>query len=213
MARVIADLGCHAVGLQEVDSRGGNESIRELEQRTGARAVAGPTIVESGGDYGNALLITVPVLGVEQHDLTVPGRERRGAIEARLETDSGAAVTVIVTHLGLRSRERLRQVERLLEICNRRRTREPLVVVGDFNEWNPVGRPLRRLRSGLGRTGAIRTFPAWRPMLALDRIWVRPEGIGRAVRAVATEPTRVASDHLPLVTELDLPSTRARADR
>lgn len=204
VARVITGLGCHAIGLQEVESRGAAGAVRELEERTGMRAVAGPTIVESDGDYGNILLTTARVLDTERHDLTVDGREPRGAVEARLETEAGAVFTVIVTHLGLRRRERRRQVERLIEVCRRDRVRGPLVVAGDFNEWNPLARTLRRLRRELGRAGAVRTFPAWRPILALDRIWVRAEGTGRAARAVVTELTRVASDHLPVVAELDV---------
>ncbi|MEJ2189937.1 MAG: endonuclease/exonuclease/phosphatase family protein [Acidobacteriota bacterium] len=203
VAQVITGLECVAVGLQEVDSRGATTTVRELEDRTGMQAVAGPTIIEPDGDYGNVLLTKSRGLDSEEHDLTVPGREPRGAILARLRAAEGVVFTMIVTHLGLRRQERRRQVEMLLDICGSTRIRGPLVLAGDFNEWNPRAPSLRLLRGELGPSRAVRTFPVWRPILALDRIWVRPAHAVRRVRAVRTAATRVASDHLPVVAELD----------
>jgi endonuclease/exonuclease/phosphatase family metal-dependent hydrolase len=168
------------------------------------RAIAGPTIIGTSGDYGNALLTTQRVVSTVRHDLSVPGREPRSAVVSRLATGDDAVFTAVVTHLGLARRERRRQVERLCEICARDRVREPLVVLGDFNEWNPLGLALGRLRAELGPARGVRTFPAWRPVLALDRVFVRPSVAGRGVRAVSTELTRKASDHLPVVAGLDL---------
>ncbi|MEE4273703.1 MAG: endonuclease/exonuclease/phosphatase family protein [Thermoanaerobaculales bacterium] len=204
IAAVIRGLDCDAVGLQEVDSRGARTTLGELERRTGMEAVAGSTIVESDGEYGNALLTTARILDLDRHDLTVQGREPRGAIEARLETPTESAFTMIVTHLGLKRRERHLQVERLLEICGNERLRRPLVVAGDFNEWWPFGGLLGPLRSVLDPCPAVATFPAHRPVLALDRIWTALHGRRSRVRAVRTALTRVASDHLPLIADLEL---------
>ena len=111
---------------------------------------------------------------------------------------------MIVTHLGLKRRERRLQVKRLLEICGNERLHHPLVVVGDFNEWWPLGGPLESLRSVLDPCAAVATFPARRPILALDRIWTTPRGRRSRVRAARNALTRVASDHLPLIADLEL---------
>jgi endonuclease/exonuclease/phosphatase family metal-dependent hydrolase len=64
-----------------------------------------------------------------------------------------------------------------------------------------VGRPLRWLHARLGRTPTLPTFPAGLPLLALDRVWVHPRA---ALRALRVHRTRVASDHLPLVADLEI---------
>jgi endonuclease/exonuclease/phosphatase family metal-dependent hydrolase len=204
IAEVIRALRCDVVGLQEVDSRRARTALGELEGETGMESVAGATIVESDGEYGNALLTTARVLAVHRHDLTVEGREPRGAIEVRLAARTGPVFTMIVTHLGLRRSERRRQVERLLAICSNDRRGRPLVVAGDFNEWWPFSRSLGILRSELGPSRAVPTFPAGRPVLALDRIWTTPIRPRSGVRAVRTALSRVASDHCPLFADLEL---------
>lgn len=104
-AAVITELQCDAVGLQEVDSRYCSSAIDTIERHTGMRAVPGVTMSTPSGDYGNVLLSRVAVRGVRRHDLTVDNREPRGALEAELEADGGAAFRMIVTHLGLRRSE------------------------------------------------------------------------------------------------------------
>ena len=206
VAEVIADLECQVVGMQEVDCRGAATTLAELEQETQLTALSGATIVGSDGDYGNALLTSGEVLEIIRHDISVPGREPRGAIEARLAIADGTELVVVVTHLGLWPSERRRQVGRLLDMCRRRRSEVPVVVAGDFNEWRPLAKPLRLLARELGRTRAVRTFPAWRPLLALDRIWTGSLRIEQGPRAVKSPLAKVASDHLPLIVDLATPS-------
>jgi endonuclease/exonuclease/phosphatase family metal-dependent hydrolase len=203
VAGVIRSLGCRAIGLQEVDSRGAATTLVELERLTGMRAVAGATITQADGDYGNALLTSAPVSEVHRHDLSVPGREPRGALEATLQIASGSPVTVMVTHLGLHRRGRRRQIRRLLELVERTAADRPLVLVGDFNEWWPWAPPLRRLSRIFGNGRAVPTFPAHRPLLALDRVWAGPGSTIRDLRASSNAETRVASDHLPLTADID----------
>ena len=203
-ATVIAELDCDAVGLQEVDSRGHPSTLAELEQRTGMRAVPGVTMSTPTGDYGNVLLTSCTVLDVDRHDLSVEGREPRGALGAVLEAGDGSVFRMVVTHLGLRRSERRIQLERLLPILDRRDERGPLVLVGDLNEWRPASSVLSRLRRVFGRSTAPRTFPASRPMLPLDRIWVRPSEALVDLRAHRSTLARQASDHLPLVATMDL---------
>ena len=65
------------------------------------RAVPGPTILRGDGHYGNALLTSRPVGDIRRLDLSVPGREPRGALDVTIAVRRGKTVRVVVTHLGL----------------------------------------------------------------------------------------------------------------
>ena len=73
-----------------------------------------------------------------------------------------------------------------------------MIALGDINEWLPIGRPLRWLHGLLGAPPSQRTFPTWLPLLALDRVWVRPRSSLADLRTHTGSPARVASDHYPL---------------
>jgi endonuclease/exonuclease/phosphatase family metal-dependent hydrolase len=202
VAAVLREIDADFVGLQEIDARPGADAtsmqMHYLADTLGLHAVAGPTIVREGGHYGNALLSRRPAREVRHIDLTVYRREPRAAIDADFEA-GGAPVRVLVTHLGLLPGERRTQVRRLLDALGD----EPdalTVVCGDINEWFAVGRPLRWLHARLGRTQGVPTFPAGFPVFALDRLWVHPR---TALRALRVHRTSAASDHLPLVADLE----------
>jgi endonuclease/exonuclease/phosphatase family metal-dependent hydrolase len=207
VAAVLGEVSADVFALQEVhsDARGGGslDQARFLADAMGFGAVAGPTLRRRGGDFGNLLLTRLPVQSVRRHDLSVPGREPRGAIEVLLERP-GARLRVVVVHLGLRARERATQARSLLDGVGTSPPEETLVVLGDFNEWLPWRAALRLPRRRFGAFPALRTFPAWRPVLALDRVWVEPAA--RLLQlAVHRSPLGVqASDHLPLVARVRL---------
>jgi endonuclease/exonuclease/phosphatase family metal-dependent hydrolase len=223
IAQVIREIGAEILGLQEVDSgRGGKSRFAQLEELadlSGYHVTPGPTILRDDRRFGNLLLTGERVRETRRLDLSLPGREPRGAIDADLDID-GMPLRVIVTHLGLWPGERRVQVRRLLDVLKEERDRLT-VILGDINEWIPGSRPLRWMNRVLGRSPAPRTFPSVFPLLALDRIWVWPRRALLAVRAHRTPLARVASDHLPVkavvaaipvVTER-IPEVEAEAER
>jgi endonuclease/exonuclease/phosphatase family metal-dependent hydrolase len=119
VARVLSHLDAHLIGLQEVgtDFTGGRKSgqMEQLAKATGLQAIAGHTIELQTGPYGNVLLTSWRVLNSRLLDLSLRGREPRGAIDAELAI-GGETVRVVVTHLGLHAAERRYQVRRLLEV-------------------------------------------------------------------------------------------------
>lgn len=200
VAQVIRDLGADVIGLQEVDSRHG-ESIEAMQMdylshATGLKAVAGPAIARHERHYGNLLLTRHPILDVRRIDLSVPGYEPRGALDVDLEIRH-RVVRVIVTHFGLGGGERREQTRRLLAELHQEPERLA-VVLGDFNEWFPLSRSLKKLKARLGDVPAPATYPAFFPILPLDRIWVWPEPALLEIHAHHTDVTRVCSDHLPI---------------
>ena len=205
IARVLKELDADFVGLQEVHSEtGGTQTSAQmnyLAQATRREAVAGPTIVKGKSEYGNVLLTRHRVVAIRRFDLSVPGREARGGIDADIEIN-GRSLRVIVSHLGLAAFERRLQVQRLAEVVASP-PRAPTILLMDHNEWRPVGSPLWRLDRELGKSPAPRTFPAAVPLFSLDRAWVRPARALVEAASHKTQLTKVASDHLPLKVNID----------
>jgi endonuclease/exonuclease/phosphatase family metal-dependent hydrolase len=206
IASVIRELDGDIVGLQEVDNRfaGSPESAQMdfLARETGYQAVPGPTIKLTNGHYGNVLLTRWPVVKKREIDLCFTCREPRGALETILSVH-GHEVRVIVTHLGLARAERRHQIAQLVECLGEETPAQLTVLVGDLNEWLPVSRGLRQIHRRLGRSPGLMSFPSWWPLVALDRIWVSPKEAMKKIGVHSSKLSRRASDHLPVVAELD----------
>jgi endonuclease/exonuclease/phosphatase family metal-dependent hydrolase len=202
IAGVIKELDADVIALQEVESRAtGFDMLAYLQNETGLDAIAGPTLVRGTAHYGNGLLTRCPCVHVKRVELSVAGREPRGALDVELICSSGPC-RVIATHLGLRPSERRCQVQHLLGIFEGERSL-PTVLMGDLNEWFLWGRPLRWLHRYFQHTPAPLSFPSPFPLLALDRIWVKPRSLLVRVAAHQSKLSRVASDHLPVIAVLD----------
>src|SRR6185312_2974749 len=89
-------------------------------------------------------------------------------------------------------------VKKLLDLLRHTPAHERVIVLGDINEWMPLSRPVRWMNSLLGRSVAERSFPSRWPLLALDRVWVRPRPALLALKAHHSALAAVASDHLPV---------------
>jgi endonuclease/exonuclease/phosphatase family metal-dependent hydrolase len=200
-ARVLRELDADIVGLQEVDARyhdeEGDDQAEYLAGATGMTAVSGPALVHHHGTYGNAVLTRWPVKDVRRVEIGVVGREPRAVLDTDIDV-GGFEVRVIVTHFGLRTAERRVQTEMLVRMLGPRRD-GCTILLGDFNEWVPIGHTLRRLHAELGRSRGVRSFPSRLPVLALDRIWVRPARALVALQAHRSRIASAASDHLPVV--------------
>lgn len=208
IAEVIEHLDADIIALQEVEHRevAGVPIADWLADRLGVHAVRGDTFRRGLHDYGNLVLTRLPPDKVIRHDLSVPRREPRGAIEVHITLPCGRW-RIIGTHLGLRARERRIQMARLAALADAAGD-DPVVVAADFNEWRPMFRPERRLGRGFVAGPARATFPATRPAIGLDRICVRPAAALVRARAMSDRDARTASDHLPIVATLRWPVGR-----
>jgi len=200
------------LALQEIDARGRTGAAQPfglLRKALGSHAVEAPTITAEDGYYGHMLISRWPIHEAGLHDLCFPGREPRCAIVATILSPAGP-LRVLSAHFGLRMRERRWQAARLGRLA--RDTPDPVLALGDFNEWAWRGAVHRAFARVFPSWTRHRTYPARLPLFALDRIYCRPREI---LGPSWTDPAaRGASDHLPLIAEVELaPSASDRKCR
>jgi endonuclease/exonuclease/phosphatase family metal-dependent hydrolase len=204
VASVIGELDADIVALQEFTY----PASVALETRSPVvltldayECALGPTRQNVTQCFGNALFTRHPIGDVHRIDLSVERREPRGALAATVEV-RGVPVHVLAAHLGLRVHERRFQVRQIAEYLDSVRN-TLCVVLGDFNDWLPGRSVAHVLDRRLGRPPRPASFPVFLPVVALDRIWVHPMRALKRMFTHATPTARVASDHLPVVADID----------
>lgn len=199
---VISELDADVIALQEV--------LRPFEEPDPLERMADAmhlhlafvaTRVHRRGEVGNAILSRWPITSVFTLDLSFSRMERRSAVAAQFQSETGP-LSVVATHLALVDRTRRLQVESILGHPQLQGT---VVLLGDMNAWRrcKATRTLERELAGEDEIAWPRTFPAARPLLALDRVYARGATI-EAVSAHESAAARWASDHLPVVARLKL---------
>lgn len=204
---VLAEIGADIVALQEVGHRhhdGPSEQVDYFRDRLGMHIIPGLNLLYGRRPFGNALLSRWPAIVVRRHDLSVQGREPRGAIDAEFDL-TGRKLRVIATHLGLGPGERRHQVGRISHVINDGPDL-PMIIMGDFNIFGAERRRLRSLGAPVARRQVPASFPARMPVLGLDRIWARPQALIHRLYAHRSPLAAIASDHLPVVACLTLRS-------
>ncbi|WP_204114076.1 endonuclease/exonuclease/phosphatase family protein [Shimia biformata] len=209
--RVIDALKASVVVLQEADKRLPPRPAalpRDLLASHGWRILPFGQPKGSLGFHGNAILVRPEVTMVAREKIDLPGLEPRGAVRADLMTPIGP-LRIVGVHLGLLRRYRLLQLQAVTRGL-RDLPPMPTLLAGDFNEWGPVS-ALDTATPGLRFAKAAHSFPAPRPVAALDRFALGP-GLEAAATGVFTgRPAPIASDHLPVWIDL-APATPPVAD-
>ena len=232
IAAVIAQGRPEIVALQELDvgrARSGRmDQAHEIAVRLGMRFHFNSAFNVEEEQYGDAILTSLPHRLVRKGPLpTLPRArlERRGALWVAVQLAHEVELQVINTHLGLVPLEQRGQVSALLgpDWTGHRAWRGPAVLMGDLNAtsryaaYRRLGRQMRDVqrRPDGRRTGrpAVRTFPSRLPVLRLDHMFLSAGLEVREVLTVATPLARVASDHLPLVAEIEVMAAASPSDQ
>ena len=190
------------VALQEVDSRGRSAEsapLRLLSEALGEHAAEARTISAPDGHYGHVVISRFPLNRICVHDLSFGAREPRCAISAEVETPQGS-LRLVTAHLGLSIWERRAQSAMLAALA--RKGEGACVVMGDFNDWFSFGWVRRRLKGTLPARPMERTFPSVYPVLRLDRIYCGAPA--RILRSWSDTDARKASDHLPIIADIEI---------
>ena len=201
IARILADYDF--VGLQEVDAgslrSGFVNQIKYLADQAGFAHVFDQSNRKIGmiSQHGNAALSRVRPDAITEHKL--PGLPGRGVLEVRLGSGPDA-LHVLILHMALSRRGRLRQIGFLAEQVSDYRH---IILMGDLNcdSDSPemaVLVDVARLREP---APGLCTFPSWRPSRQLDHILVSS--------SIEVEQVKVLdsafSDHLPIAMVVRLP--------
>ena len=205
-AAVIAELDADVVALQEfqypADIALETRTPVVLERLDRYECALGPTLTRLTHSFGNVLLTRHAIRDLRRLDLSHERREPRGALAATIEVH-GADLHVVATHLGLRPSERRLQVRRIMEHIETLPSGF-LVVLGDFNDWLPGRSVVHVLDRRLGRPPRPASFPVFWPIVSLDRIWIHPTEALRRIFTHTTPTARLASDHLPVVADIEV---------
>ena len=172
------------------------------------------------GYYGNATLSRFPIVKKNNIDLTVGTRKRRGCQQTTLQVQNGTnlphKIHVFNLHLGLSAHERSHQIGLLAQSVEYASLEhdQHCIIGGDFNDWrsllNPVFTDILGFQSATkeksGRRSSFRTYPAFSPAGSLDRIYYRGGLRNLTSRTCRLGVSKIASDHLPVISEFELDS-------
>jgi endonuclease/exonuclease/phosphatase family metal-dependent hydrolase len=209
LARVIKSAEPDVVCVQEAP--------RFLRWRSKCAALArtsGLVVVGGGARAGANLIMSSLRVDVEAvHDVefsTDPNLHQRGTAIAVLRI-SGSRFGVAGTHLDVKPEPRLRHVGELHAAIARFVPADvPVVVAGDVND-KPGSRVWQALTDSradafaAADTGSPFTSTASRPHQTIDGVFVDPAITVRSARVLEGPDVVAASDHRPLLVELELP--------
>ena len=219
IARIIAQQEPDLVALQEVDvGRRRTEGIDQAELIAKTLAMSHhfhPVISLAEGRYGNALLSRYPLHVVREARLpqlvNLRYLEPRGALWVRVDID-GIALQILSCHLSVWPYERFRQAQALLgpEWLGHPDCRDPIVLCGDLNAlpgtstYLHIAGNLRDVQHCLPERRPQNTWYSRYPMSCPDHVFISPSLNVIAVHVPGGSRAQRASDHLPLVADLQL---------
>ena len=219
---IISDHNPDIVLLQEVD-----EGVPRSREQAMAKEIAhnlgyphyamGHNVSLRKGYYGNATLSRFPIVRERNINLTIDNKKRRGCQHTTVDIGNTGErhLEVFNLHLGLSALERQKQASLLM------RSKEftqldphtPCIVGGDFNDWLSRLRALfveaMELRCATDHPTekgftSMKTYPSFSPRGGLDRIYYRGKIELVSVTKCRHQLAKVASDHLPVITDFIL---------
>lgn len=163
------------------------------------------------GHHGNAILSKHPIIRWENINVSSLSWASRSLLHGVIDFPGiDEELHIICIHLGLINMERKQQIRILSERIEAHvPDNAPLIIAGDFNDWSEKAEKhfseqlnLKETHHTLHNKHA-RTFPAWLPILKMDRVYYRK------VKPVSCERPhynlwRRLSDHAPLIAKFTL---------
>jgi endonuclease/exonuclease/phosphatase family metal-dependent hydrolase len=167
----------------------------------------GKNVEYPDGHHGNAILSKGRLQKGENYDISAYRFEGRGLLHSVLQSDDASLpVHCFCVHLALFESGRQRQLQEIIGQINCLAHDCPVIVAGDFNDWrNRISAPMRA--AGFQEVFEVtagspaKTFPSIRPILPMDRIYVRGLKIHSA--EILHEWLKL-SDHLGIAAELEI---------
>lgn len=204
IVRVLEEIDADVVVLQEADKRIGQRAgvlpTARMEQDLGYVFADVSVRPRSHGWHGNAILYRAETMTLDHAQrVKLPTLEPRGAVSALFATPG---IEIVGVHLALSRGTRIRQIkaiERYLE-----NAQHPTLVAGDFNIWKRADDITDTLSGGFEMITPGNSFHASRPVTALDRFVLKGAARHMSSHVHHSDLAARASDHLPIVIDLDL---------
>jgi len=218
IAKILSRYRPDVVALQELDL-GRYRTDRIDQAQLIARSLSmdhvfHPAMQSDGEEYGDAILTHFPVVACKSANLpTVDERsvlEPRGVLWLTIVVD-GVEIQVLNTHLGLYSGEQRVQAKELTSErwLNHPACTGPTILCGDMNA-TPRSATMKKLSEYMLDSQAIgpevvqkNTFASRVPTLCIDHVLLRNIKRVSSVQVPSTELIKLASDHLPLIVDLE----------
>ncbi|PTQ84837.1 endonuclease/exonuclease/phosphatase family protein [Nitrosomonas ureae] len=203
--------GERRISNQRFDNWPNTQQFEFLADQVWHHYAYGKNAIYNSGHHGNAILSKYPIIEWDNINVSMLRSASRSLLHGVIhipETDQ--KIHIICIHFGLFGRERKRQLSALVKrISTHVSASEPLIIAGDFNDWREQAE--HYLHRDLGvkevfkitRGAYARTFPAWMPVLSMDRIYYRGLDIIDCNR-LHGQPWHRLSDHIPLLAEFRL---------
>ena len=209
VARVIRAAAPDVVCIQEAP--------RFLRWRSRCAALArhsGLVVVGGGRPAGSNLVLSTLAVTVESSADVLfskdPRLHQRGTAIASLRLGT-ARFAVAGIHLDLREGPRLRHVRELHDAIDRHvEAGVPAVVAGDVNDlpgslvWTALAGRGADAHLAAGAADVGLTYSALNPVRRIDGVFVDPRVAVRSSEVLDSPDVRLASDHRPLLVELDV---------
>lgn len=168
-------------------------------------------VVYDAGHHGNAILSKHAIQRWENINVSPFSWASRSLLHGVTTLpNQDTEIHVICIHLGLMAMERRRQFKTLCKRIDEHVPHDaPLIIAGDFNDW--TGQAEKHLSRHLDLKEAYRTlhhsyaktFPAWLPVLKMDRIYYRGLNPISCERLNHKHWNRL-SDHSPLLATFEI---------
>jgi len=209
IANVILATNPDLVALQEIDSATtrtqGADQLKELASLTGMYTYFAKAMDYEGGAYGTGILSRMPITATER--IALPGNkdhEPRVASIITLQLPGDSLLQFVSAHLdaGDEPTDRINQATALVQRFTNAKT--PVILAGDLNA-GPASKEtgiLKQLFTDATQASGP-TYPADTPTVKLDYILVYPKQRFNVTATRVIQET-VASDHRPLVAELEI---------
>jgi len=168
-------------------------------------------VVYDAGHHGNAILSKYALQRWENINVSPFSWASRSLLHGVVKLpNTNKEIHIICIHLGLMAIERRRQFKTLCKRIDEHIPHDaPLIVAGDFNDW--TGQAEKHFAQHLDLKEAYRTlhhryaktFPAWLPILKMDRIYYRGLEVTSCERP-NKKHWKYLSDHAPLLATFTL---------
>jgi endonuclease/exonuclease/phosphatase family metal-dependent hydrolase len=193
-----------------------------------------PVRASLNGEFGNAILSKYPIKLIQLSALSRLSKPRklqistlsqpRGRMEVEINVN-GTRLRLVNTHFGLTPEERKVQVRDLFTNAGQDGDETglaatgstkivPTILCGDFNStpkqyaYKEICRVMHDVEKALAHKAKARmskkTFPSRYPTVRLDHIFIDEKIKVKSIVVPENQLTKVASDHLPLIADLDI---------